>query len=260
MKKHATFFVCFVLMVLYGNAKDFPLKFSFGTGYNYYGSSDLKAAKGSYNETYAGLLSRDFGAEGIPFYYELGMKYALVDGFGMSLNYSFSRNNYGATFAGNGMQRHVTIRNRTPIDFGLYIGQPQKTCFEVRIGFYESTLVADVEYADGTRSISNMQAMNGTYHSFGFFYKADFAKKITGPLSLKLGIGGGTTMGSHYNDLSHAREVDLLSTSWFPTDFAAYEIAVNNNTFYDYPDDRYWKGSYFQFYAGLQFNLIRGND
>lgn len=235
--------------------KDFPLKLTLGTGYNYYNSKSLRAAKASYNETFSGQLSRDFGAEGLPFYFDLGIKYELIEGFGMSLNYSFSRNNYGATFSADGMQRHIAIRNRTPLDFGVYFGKPNRTCFEVRIGFYESTLVADVEYADGTRSISNMQALNGTYHAFGFFYKADVSKRIMGPLSLKLGIGGGTTVGSNFNDLSYARESDLKSTSWMPTDFKAYDQAVSTNAFYDYPDDKYWIGDYFQFYAGLQYNF-----
>jgi hypothetical protein len=225
-----------------------------GTGLMYYTGKDERAAKTSYNETYAGQLANEMGNTGIPFMYELGARFWLTDNFGLTLNYSFARHSLSAEF-NNGNQRHFTIKDKTPLDAGLVFGKMGKYAIQARIGFCTSTLLSSYEYPDGTVNYSQLQPINGTYTDFGFFYRLDYSRQLKGPIRIFAGIGGATDMGNYYSDLSGVRELDGASAAWVPTDFGAYEQVLPNGNFYDYPDDKYWGLGYFMFYGGLQLNI-----
>jgi hypothetical protein len=172
----------------------------------------------------------------------------------LCINVSAARNVLKAEF-NNGNIRQFTLYNRTPLDAGIVFGKRGKWAVQTRIGYANSSLISNYEYPDGTVSFSQLQPLNGTYSTFGFFYKVDASIKIKGPLNLYFGLGGATNAGFYYNDLSGVRGEDGASDSWVPVNFAEYEKVLPGGNFYDYPNDEYWTMNYFMLFAGLQLNL-----
>ncbi len=243
-----------LLLALSSKAQLEAIDLNFSAAINSIGGKSIKAATQSYNEVYGSQLKREMGASGLPYLTDIGLRFWLTDNFGMCLNMSAARNAMKAEF-NNGNIRQFTLYNRTPLDFGLVFGNRKKWAMQTRIGFASSSLVSNFEYPDGTVSFSQLQPINGTYSTFGFFYKIDASIKLKGPLNLYFGLAGATNMGSNYNDLSGVRGEDGSSDSWVPVNFEAYEKVIPAGNFYDYPEDQYWKMDYFMLFAGLQFNF-----
>jgi hypothetical protein len=255
MKKAITIVLLLSLYLSYSSsllAQSLELNTSFAL--NSLSGKSIQAATQSYNEVYGNQLKREMGSAGLPYLTDIGLRLWLTDNFGMCMNVSAARNVLKAEF-NNGNIRQFTLLNRTPLDFGLVFGKKDKWVLQTRIGFATSALISNFEYPDGTVSFSQLQPLNGTYNTFGFFYKVDASIKIKGPLSVYAGIAGATNAGFYYNDLSGVRGEDGASDSWVPVNFAEYEKVLPGGNFYDYPEDAYWKMNYFMLFAGLQLNL-----
>lgn len=221
----------------------------------FYTGQYVRTASESYNQTYESVLSREMGRTGLPFLAETGVRLWITENMGFCLNYSYSRFAMKAEFE-NDNSRHFTILDRTPIDFGLVFGKIGKSALQTRFGFCTSTMLSYLKYKDGTVNYSNLQPINGTFTTFGFFYRVDYSKSIAGPLRFNIGLGGASSLNSYYSDLGGMRDLDGASATWLPTNFEEYEKVVGNGNFYDYPDDEYWKMKYFMVFAGLQLNLV----
>ncbi len=235
-------------------AQKIPIELNTSFAYNSMSGKSLDAAISSYNEVYGSQLKQQMGSVELPYLADFGARFWISDNVGICLNLSASKNVYKAEF-NNGNMRQFTINNRSPLDAGIVFGKRGKWALQTRIGFLTSSLISNYEYPDGTVSFSQIQALNGTYNTFGFFYKVDTSIKLKGPVRLYFGLSGTTNSGSYYNDLSGVRGQDGASDSWVPVNFAEYEKVVAGGNFYDYPDDQYWKMNYLMFFAGLQLNF-----
>lgn len=210
----------------------------------------------SYETSWKNETKSAFQNQGLPWSWGLAGQYWLTSNMGFQYAVRYSTHTQAFTFT-SGEKRLETFRNRSPLEFGVLVGNPQRLYFNFAFGLMDSRMICAYEYADGTRSLSTEAYLNGVYSSFGFCYRLEAYMHIWKNLLAMVSLGGAA--GSEYTDKSYIRGIDTrlgaYETTYFPADYELATQTIGQGQSYNYPTDKVVKLRQLSVSVGLSYRI-----
>jgi hypothetical protein len=261
MRKNLLFFVC-LFCFSFSKAEKGEFYLYGNLGYNLaYKDKSIAVFQNDYNTLWSANLKEGFHKVGVPYQYQIGVSYWLLDKVGMYISTSYAQQNFLAEFK-NGDQRMMRMKTRGVFNFGLNIGNAKRFYVSAGIGVGNSFFTSSVISKDGTESYGyayeyNYESnINGVYSNYGFTYDISANVNLFKGLKLVAGISG--LVGDEYTDKNMIKGIDRNSeyeTVYFPSDYALYVAETSNATSYNYPTSKIAKANLYYLYLGLQYNI-----
>jgi hypothetical protein len=218
--------------------------------------ADLKAFQKGYNNYWSSALDKKFAPTLPAWDVHAGVQYWLTNRVGFQLASRYSRHGYTVRFK-SGEKRDLDLRVRTPLEFGLLLGNPNKLSFLAGFGFGTSRMVSIFSYPDGTQSLNYDSNINGVFSANGFSWRLEAYLKLYKNLQLVAALAG--VSGSEYTDKNSIRGIDsrlgAYETVFFPKDYSLYQSTATSGASYDYPFDQSAKLRYTTVSLGLVYRI-----
>jgi hypothetical protein len=226
-------------------------------GFSPYNSDkDIAGFQDGYDEYWKTSLSKTFTRDILAYNASFGAQYWLTKRMGFAYNVRYSTHGYRVEFT-DGEKRELIFRVRSPLEFGLLLGNPNRFYMNLSFGYGNSRIISTREYKDGTRSMNFDSPLNGVFSASGFTYRIEACFKLYKGLQFVGAIGG--LGGSEYTDKNAIRGIDSrlgpYEIKGFPKEYPDFQSTVTAGSAYDYPMDKWAKVKYFTVSAGLIYRL-----
>lgn len=236
------------------NAQKGELQLFANAGYNLaFSDKALNTFFDQYYDVWQANTKEKFHKVGIPFQYQIGANYWFLDKVGFSMYYSYAQQSFRTDFT-NDESRSIDVKTRTPFEFSVLFGNPNKFYMGIGFGVGYSSFISRYNYKGGVTSMGYESAINGVYSANGFSYNIDAVYKIYKNFKLVASAFG--IVGSEYTDKNFMKGIDvhgINETVYFPSDYALYKSMMEGGTSFDYPVSSIAKLNHFHFFVGLQY-------